>query len=135
MTKSKLPPIIVTKEQARLIRILPKNCRDWKLLWIRHLLRLKLDLVAIARIVEGEKYEVEEAPMDDYRGEMCLIEGKYLAKCISQDFYTRTLTFEVEPDGDTFTREGDYGVEIYVEKESTFDDVKHRLPTIDQEEE
>lgn len=71
--------------------------------------------------------------MDDYRGKMCLIKGEYLARCVSQDFIYRTLTFEVEPDGETFEIEGDYGIEIYHKQEKTFDDVKHLLPRINAE--
>lgn len=71
--------------------------------------------------------------MNDYRNELCLLDGKYLAKCISQDFFTRKLTFEVEPNGDTFVRDSDYGVEIYVAESLTFEDVKDRLPTIGNE--
>ena len=68
--------------------------------------------------------------MDDYRLKMCLIEGEYLALCIGQDFSERKLTFEVEPDGDTFIRYGDLGIEVYEVSELTFEDVKHRLKRI-----
>lgn len=70
-----------------------------------------------------------DVKMDDYRGYICLIDGEYLAKCVGQDFYSGTLTFEIEPDGDTFTRDGEYGIEIYAkgDKKLTFDDVKNRL--------
>lgn len=67
--------------------------------------------------------------MNDYRGKMCVLDGEYVAKCIGQDFIARELTFEVEPDGETFTRLGEHGVEVY-EQETTFDDVKHKLPKL-----
>lgn len=59
MSDSESIPIFVTKEQAKLIRILPKNCRDWKSIWERHLLRMNLDLTTIERLINGEKYEVK----------------------------------------------------------------------------
>lgn len=71
--------------------------------------------------------------MDDFRGEICLLEGEYVAKCVSQDFGNNTLTFEIETDGKTFTRQGDYGVEIYEQGELTFEDVKHLLPRVNKE--
>lgn len=70
--------------------------------------------------------------MQDYRGKVCLIDGEYLAQCVCQDFRLRTLTFITEPDGIMFDREGDYGIEIYQEKEVTFEDVKHLLPRINR---
>ncbi|MFJ8247361.1 hypothetical protein [Peribacillus asahii] len=71
--------------------------------------------------------------MRDYRGKMCLLDGEYLAKCVGQNFFHNTLTFEIESNGTTFTREGDYGVEVYEQGELTFEDVKHLLPRINKE--
>lgn len=53
-------PILVTKEQEILIRRLPKNCRDWKSLWRKHLLTKNLDLDTIERLINGEKYAVKD---------------------------------------------------------------------------
>ncbi len=71
--------------------------------------------------------------MDDYRGKLCVLDGEYLAKCIEQDFITGTLTFEIEPNGETFTREGDFGVGVYKDGDLTFDDIKHLLPRVNEE--
>ena len=71
--------------------------------------------------------------MEDYRGEICLLDGKYLAKCIGQDFYYEELTFEVSPGGLTFVRKGDLGVEIVNDKQKSFDEIKHLLPRINDE--
>ena len=68
--------------------------------------------------------------MDDYRGCMCLLDGKYLARCVGQNFYNSTLTFEVSPDGIQFDRIGTYGVEKQEERELGMDDVRHLLRTI-----
>ena len=68
--------------------------------------------------------------MNDYRGMLCLLDGEYLAKCISQNFNSMTLTFEVEPNGDTFERTGENGVEVYKHGNLTFEDVKDRLPRV-----
>lgn len=68
--------------------------------------------------------------MNDYRNRMCLLDGQYLARCVAQDFIFQVLTFEVCPDGDTFTRQGEHGVERYDEQELTFEDVKSRLPIL-----
>jgi hypothetical protein len=68
--------------------------------------------------------------MDDYRDKLCVLDGEYVAKCIGQDFFSRKLTFEVEPDGATFVRYGDYNVEIYEKEELELNDVKHLLPRI-----
>lgn len=69
--------------------------------------------------------------MNDYRGKMCVLDGEYVAKCVGQDFFARELTFEVEPGGETFTRLGEHGIEIY-EQEVTFDDVKHMLSKLNE---
>jgi hypothetical protein len=53
-------PIIVTKEQARLILRLPKNTREWKSIWRSALSRNNFDPVTIERIINGEKYEVNK---------------------------------------------------------------------------
>jgi hypothetical protein len=76
--------------------------------------------------------------MKDYRLHMCLLDGTYLARCVAQNFYTEELTFEVEKDGERFTRPSDSGVEIYDKGDTedgtpTFDEVKHRLRRIDEE--
>lgn len=68
--------------------------------------------------------------MNDYRNKMCLLDEKYLAKCVSQDFIAEELTFEIEPDGQTFIRQGEFGVEVYLEGETQFEDIKHLLPRI-----
>lgn len=54
--------------------------------------------------------------MNDYRGRLCLLDGKRIAKCTVQDFYTETLTFALE-NGYTFEREGVWGVEVIEELE------------------
>jgi hypothetical protein len=72
--------------------------------------------------------------MNDYRDMLCLLDGKYLAKCVGQDFLAMTLTFEVSPDGETFTRKGEYGVEVYKDGKLSFEDVKHKLPRLNSKE-
>lgn len=73
--------------------------------------------------------------MDDYRGELCLLDGEYIARCISQDYNARELTFEVSPGGEQFIRRGEYGVKIISENGMrSFEDVKHLLPRIAKEE-
>lgn len=67
--------------------------------------------------------------MNDYRGELCLLDGQYLARCIGQDFIKMTLTFETDS-GLKFTRKGEDGVEIHNDGELGFDDIKHLLPKI-----
>lgn len=71
-----------------------------------------------------------EKRMNDYRDKMCVLDGEFLAKCVGQDFSSRDLTFEVEPNGMTFVRQGDYGVEVHEQGEMTFEDIKHLLPTL-----
>lgn len=73
--------------------------------------------------------------MNDYRGKLCLLDGEYIAKCIIQDFLSQELTFEVSPGGETFTRQGEGGVEVHNEGTGklSFDDVKHKLPKIKKE--
>jgi hypothetical protein len=68
--------------------------------------------------------------VNDYRDSLCLLDGEYLAKCVGQDFLAMTLTFEVSPDGEKFTRRGENGVEIYKNGELTFEDIKHKLPRL-----
>ena len=68
--------------------------------------------------------------MEDYRGELCIINEEYVAKCIIQNFLTGMLTFEVEPNGDRFELHVSEDIEIYKQGNLTFDDVKHRLPKL-----
>lgn len=69
--------------------------------------------------------------MDDYRGKMCVIDGKYLARCVGQDFILRVLTFEVEPDGLQFEKHGDYGVVVREEGPLSLNDVRHLLSKVE----
>jgi len=36
--------------------------------------------------------------MNDYRGKVCVIDGKVIKKCIAQDFYSEKLYFALSPD-------------------------------------
>lgn len=36
--------------------------------------------------------------MNDYRGKVCLIDGKVVKKCIAQDFYSEKLYFTLSPE-------------------------------------
>lgn len=67
--------------------------------------------------------------MRDYRERICLIDGEYLAKCISQNFTDEFLIFEVYAGGPEFRRDGDAGIEVYDDTLS-FNDVKHMLTRI-----
>lgn len=70
--------------------------------------------------------------MEDYRDKMCVLDGKYIAKCVGQDFISERLKFEVPQSEITFVREGEYGVEIYeyYYRDLELEDVAHLLPTI-----
>jgi hypothetical protein len=48
-------PIIVTKEQAGLIRKLPKNTSEWESIWRRCLLKQNIDPVTVERIIKKER--------------------------------------------------------------------------------
>ena len=53
-------PILVTREQEKVINRLPKNTSEWKTIWRRVLLKKNVDPNTIERIINGETYEVED---------------------------------------------------------------------------
>lgn len=67
--------------------------------------------------------------MNDFRGELCLIEEKYMAKCIEQDFIGDVLIFETT-EGLKFEYKGTSGVEKLESIGLTFEDVKRLLPKL-----
>ncbi|AKQ08422.1 hypothetical protein PQE66_gp107 [Bacillus phage PBC2] len=52
--------IKVTTEQHNVIKLLPKNTSEWKSIWRRVLLKKNVDPVAIERIINGDRYIVED---------------------------------------------------------------------------
>lgn len=69
--------------------------------------------------------------MDDYRGQFCLIDNKYIFKCIAQDFMNEVITFEIYDDGPVFHIEGEHRVMIAPQITS---EKIHGRPTITAEE-